>query len=285
MGIRDAIRALRPGEVGGRPPLRLTETARDEIRRRIEAEENLAFFVLTQPSPLGFNVGVGFEKGDAGTERPPRPEFDVPVRVTEEDWNRLPGYTIDYRDARFVTFTDISVNVSETPNPESRKFTANRPLITGGSATFRRPAPEDAPALVPFLFEHPGVRSLFFFGSFCSVTREPEADWGELQMEVGKRLQAYFAHGGIAMDPPGRGAETEGEVERRVIDLLDDVVRPAVQKDGGDIAFAGYDEGTVQIYMLGSCVGCPSSLATLKMGVERLLKETIPEVQEVVALD
>lgn len=285
MGIRKTIEALRSGPgKGERPALRLSETAREQIRRRTEGEK-LAFFVLTQPSALGFNVGVGFETGEGDGGPPPRPEFDVPIRVSDEDWERLRGYTIDFQDDRFVTFTDVRVQAGETPNPESRKFTLNRPLMREGSATYRRPAPETAPRLVTFLFEIPEVRALFFFGSFCSVTREPGADWADLQMEVGKRLQAYFAHGGTALEPPDEDeAEADG-VERQVKDLLDEVVRPAVQRDGGDIAFAGYDEGTVQIYMLGSCVGCPSSLATLKMGVERLLKESIPEVQEVVALD
>ena len=75
------------------------------------------------------------------------------------------------------------------------------------------------------------------------------------------------------------------ETERKIVDVLEDVVRPAVQRDGGDIMFAGYSNGTVQLYMLGSCVGCPSSLATLKMGVEQLLKDAVPEVREVVAID
>jgi Fe-S cluster biogenesis protein NfuA len=75
------------------------------------------------------------------------------------------------------------------------------------------------------------------------------------------------------------------EVERRIIDILEESVRPAVQRDGGDVAFAGYQDGTVQLYMLGSCVGCPSSLATLKLGVENLLREAIPEIREVVAID
>jgi Fe-S cluster biogenesis protein NfuA len=76
-----------------------------------------------------------------------------------------------------------------------------------------------------------------------------------------------------------------GEVEKKIIGVLEDVVRPAVQRDGGDIAFAGYEDGVVQLYMLGSCVGCPSALATLKMGVESLLKDEIPEIREVISID
>ncbi len=275
-----------PADGQDRAPLALTAAAEEEIRHRLETMEEgaeTAFLVLTQPSRLGFNVGVGFEP--RSSDRPLRSEFPVPVQVTDDDYERLRGYTIDVRDGRFVTFANVSVQVAQTPNPDSRKFIVNRPLVTGGSATFHAPAGEDDPLLVRYLFEVPEIRSLFFIQNFCTVTRRPEVDWPDLQVEVGKRLQAWFAHGGAPMTPPDADPARLGEVERRIVEVLEDVVRPAVQKDGGDIAFAGYEDGVVQLYMLGSCVGCPSSLATLKMGVENLLKDAVPEVREVVALD
>ena len=110
------------------------------------------------------------------------------------------------------------------------------------------------------------------------------ANWSELESEVGKRLQAYFAHGGAPLPPLAKDAMHLDAIEQKIVDVLEEVVRPAVQKDGGDIMFAGYAEGRVQLYMLGSCVGCPSSLATLKMGVETLLKDAVPEIREVVAI-
>lgn len=285
MGIRQTIQGMRDnwGAEGPRP-LGLSRAAVAEIRRRVdEAKGEQVFFVLTQASPVGFNVGVGFEErtGDEAL----RPEFEVPVRVADTDWDRLAGYTIDFQDDHFVTMTDVRVHVKETPNPEARKFLVNRPLVTEGSATFTRPAAEDAPLLVRLLFEVPEVRSLFVIRDFVSVTREPEAVWDTFQTRVGQRIQAYFAHGGAPLVPPPREASTLDGVEGRIVQLLEDVIRPAVQRDGGDIAFAGYEDGTVQLYMLGSCSGCPSSMATLKMGVENLLRDAIPEVQEVVAID
>jgi Fe-S cluster biogenesis protein NfuA len=262
--------------------LSLTQTAKDAIRQR--AAEGVAFFVTTQPSRLGFNVGVGYETPIEGTDRLPRAEFDVPLRISDQDFERLRGYTIDFREGRFVTTTNIAVHVAETPNPESRKFMVSRPVMEEGSATYHRPSDENAPILVNYLLELEGVQSLFFIENFCSVTRTADADWPELEAEVGRRLQAYFAHGGSPIVPPARNEMHLNEIERKIVDVLEDVVRPAVQRDGGDIRFAGYSEGTVQLYMLGSCVGCPSSLATLKMGVEQLLKDAVPEVREVIAI-
>src|SRR5262245_11752839 len=280
MGIRNLLRRQEGIDSG---ELSLTEPAKEAIRER--AADGVEFFVTTQPSRLGFNIGVGYETPPKETDRRRRKEFDVPLRISDEDWERLRGYTIDFRDGRFVTTTNITVHVGETPNPESRKFMVSRPLIAEGSATFRRPPNEDAHILANYLLELEGVQSLFIIANFCTVTRMPGASWPELEAEVGRRLQAYFAHGGAPLIAPPLDAMHLDDTERKIVEVLEDVVRPAVQRDGGDIMFAGYSEGTVQLYMLGSCVGCPSSLATLKMGVEKLLKDAVPEVREVVAID
>ena len=280
MGIRNLLRRQEGSDSG---ELALTPSARDAIRQR--AVEGVEFFVTTQPSRLGFNIGVGYETPAGESDRRRREDVDVPLRISDEDWERLRGYTIDFRDGRFVTTTNVTVHVGETPNPESRKFMVSRPVITEGSATFHRPSDESAPILVNYLLELEGVNSLFFIGNFCTVTRMPGATWPELEAEVGRRLQAYFAHGGSALVAAPLDVMRLDETERKIVEVLEDVVRPAVQRDGGDIMFAGYSEGTVQLYMMGSCVGCPSSLATLKMGVEKLLKDAVPEVREVVAID
>ncbi len=269
----------------GPAPLALTAAAEEAIRLKLaelDAEGPFAFFVVTQPSRLGYNIGVGFER--RGGERPLREEYAVPLQVDDEDLSRLRGTTIDYRDERFVTFTDVSVHLTETPNPDSRKFILNRELVVEGSATFAPPGREEDPLLARYLLEVPGVKALFFIRNFCTVTKVPGAEWPELQTEIGRRLQGYFAHGGGAMTPPPRNLGEMGDVERRIFEVLEEVVRPAVQRDGGDIAFAGFENGVVQLYMLGSCSGCPSALATLKMGVETLLKDMVPEVTEVVAI-
>lgn len=273
------------GSSDGPKPLALSDSAREAIRERVAAEEDpVAFFAMTRPSRLGFDVGVGFRRLDTEAGESTHPAFDAPVLVTDEDYARLAGITIDFRDGHFVTFSDVSIHVSETPNPDSRKFIVNRDVIDEGSLTFVRPLEEDAPPLVQLLFGIPEVKSIFLMKNFVSVTQKNGAEWGDLQMEVGKRIQGYFAHGGATLAAPEDPQARYTGVEKRIVEVLEDVVRPAVQRDGGDIAFAGFEDGTVQLYMLGSCVGCPSSLATLKMGVENLLKDTVPEVKEVVAI-
>jgi Fe-S cluster biogenesis protein NfuA len=282
MGIRDVVRTLRERPDGENAPLALTKTARERIAAyREDREDDPVFRVETLPAEVGFKVKVGFE---TASDLPRREGYDQPVVMSDEDFERLRGYTIDVRDGRFVTFSNVSVHVSETPNPESRKFIVNRKVMTSGSATFTETAAEDAPPLVRMLFGVEGVHAVFLIDTFCSITRSPGADWEEVQAGIGRQIQAYFAHGGGPLDPEPPEAQNLGEVESRIVEILETTVRPAVQRDGGDIAFAGYEDGTVQLYMLGSCVGCPSSLATLKMGVENLLKDAIPEVREVVAI-
>jgi Fe-S cluster biogenesis protein NfuA len=177
------------------------------------------------------------------------------------------------------------VHVHSTPNPDARKFSVDRPVIEGGSATYRRPAPPEAPSLVRDLLEVPGVRGLFFLDTFCTVTIESGAPWDDVTLDVAQRLRRFVVEGEVPLVPPRVDPSELGAVERRIHELLEGVIRPAVQRDGGDIAFAGYEDGRVQLYMHGSCVGCPSSRVTLKMGVENLLREEIPEIREVVALD
>jgi len=177
-----------------------------------------------------------------------------------------------------------AVYVSPTPNPDSLKFTVDRLLVEEGSATFAAPARPGDPALVRDLLGVEGVRSLFLMEAMCTVTREPGADWDAIRPALTGAIRDYFAGGGASLDPQAAAARPQGELEGRIRDLIDSTVRPAVQNDGGDIVFAGLDDGVVRLHMLGSCSGCPSSTATLKMGVENLLKETFPEVRSVEAI-
>ncbi len=289
MGIKDIVRNLRNQEESGPGRgLALTDAARAGIESNLEAHDGdspIAFFVLTRASEIGFDVGVGFDRVDAAPDRPLRTEMPVPCAVSDADWERLDGYTIDYRDGRYVVFSDVRVHVDDTPNPDSRKFMVNRDLMREGTATFlQRDAVPASPVLVRMLLEAEGVRQLFVAKGFVSVTRDSGVAWEVLTPEIGRRLQQYFTHGGAPLDPPQVDLETYTDIERKIVTVLQDVVRPAVQRDGGDIAFAGYEDGVVQVYMLGSCVGCPSSTATLKMGIEKLLKDQVSEIREVVSI-
>ena len=288
MDLRDVIDNLQNDNGLGDPKgVRVTPEASAAIiarARELGSDGAAGLFVTTRPSEIGFDVGVGFDTVGADPSRPLRKEFSAPVMISDADWARLKGYTIDIKDGRFVVFSDISVYMDETPNPDSRKFILNREIVTQGSATIHRVEP-GTPVLARMLLEIPGVKSLFFIQNFVTVTRDPGADWDHLTQAVGQALHAYFTHGGAPITPEPVDKAKLTEVERRIHEVIDDAVRPAVQRDGCDIAFAGYDDGVVQLYMLGSCSGCPSSRATLKMGVEKLLQDQVPEVREVVAIE
>ena len=285
MSIRDRIQKARERAF---PPkektLRLTSAALDMIQRYRSLEENAdaVFCVETVPHPIGFTVKVTFDPN----ESPLRSEFEQPVAVSDEDWERLREFEIDVHEGRFVARANVRVHMAETPNPASRKFMVNRTLIVDGTAIAERSSlSADPPLLISMLFEISQVDSLFFCEDWVSVTVTPDSAWtDDVHRAVGRVLQAWFAHGGAPLDPQtADGLQAEDEVTKKIIGILDEVVRPQVQQDGGDLVFAGFSEGVVSLYMRGSCSGCPSSTATLKHGVERLLKESVPEVREVTA--
>lgn len=290
VGIRKTIQRARErfssGDEGkaGRH-LTLSPEAIAAIRKHLEEkdQDRLVFRVATVPNEIGFSVKVGFDL--SACEEIPRPEYpEVPVMIGDDDWAKLAEFTIDVRDGRFVTQAGITVHVADTPNPDARKFSVNRPVMESGSATFNRSAGEQAPPLARLLFRLEGVEAVFCIQSFITVTKAPSASWDELTSQVGKSIQAYFAHGGSPLAPSQGDGADRSEVEAKIVQILEDFIRPQVQRDGGDIVFAGFEDGTVSLYMQGSCVGCPSSTATLKMGIENLLKDAVPEVNEVVAI-
>jgi Fe-S cluster biogenesis protein NfuA len=176
-------------------------------------------------------------------------------------------------------FTEI------TPNPRTLKFVTNRVLMPVGSADFPIPQAAGAladPALPKTLFGIGGVQGVFISGDFVTITKKDDSPWEQVVPEVAEALGKYLEQGVPVL--PGIEAKEVGpmsEVERRIRQILDDQIRPSVAMDGGDIIFHGFEDGIVKLHMQGSCSSCPSSTATLKMGIENLLKEEIPEVREV----
>lgn len=178
-----------------------------------------------------------------------------------------------------------------TPNPASLKFVTDQVIMRRGSADF--PTVEevkDAPLAVK-LFDFEFVEGVFFGSNFVTVTKGESFKWEEIIPAVKKLIQSFidngieFIHQPETPDLPEVSAEEESEVVRRIRQLLDDNVRPAVAMDGGDVVFASFEEGTVKLRLQGSCSGCPSSTMTLKMGIEGLLTRMVPEVKSVEAVD
>jgi len=182
---------------------------------------------------------------------------------------------------------DFHLRAERTPNPNSVKWVLSKPLVEGGrSAHFEAPPSAEVSPLAARLFEVDGVAGVFLARNFVTVTKREELDWPALAQPLVETLKEFAASGEAALGPSfdGHRAASEDEVELRIQRILDEEIRPYVAQDGGDVIFAGFREGRVELYLQGSCSGCPSSLATLKLGIESRLREAVPEVQEVVAI-
>ena len=187
------------------------------------------------------------------------------------------------------------IETETTPNPATLKFLPGRTVMPQGTRDFATPEQAEASPLADFLFSLGDVTGVFFGYDFISVTAAPGVDWAQLKPQVVAVLLDHFASGaplfaggdagGIAV--PAEDDEMLGhdpadeDVVTQIKDLLETRVRPAVAGDGGDIVYRGFREGVVYLTMQGACAGCPSSTATLKHGIEGLLKHYVPEVSEV----
>lgn len=178
------------------------------------------------------------------------------------------------------------IETDVTPNPATLKFLPGRDVLQQGSADFDS---ADAAAISPLataLFDLPDVVRVFLGTDFVSVTKDATIEWTALKPQVLGAIMEHFLSGRPVMasdavlahedvDPADR------EIADQIKELLDARVRPAVAGDGGDIVFRGFRDGVVTLHMQGACSGCPSSTATLKMGIENLLKHYVPEVKAV----
>lgn len=187
------------------------------------------------------------------------------------------------------------IETETTPNPAALKFLPGTSVMDVGTREFATPEAAEVSPLAQAIFDTGEVVNVFFGADFVSVTAAPGADWSALRSQVVAILLDHF----IAEAPlfvPGTAsgiavpAEDEAVVDERpedaeviaaINELLETRVRPAVAGDGGDIAYRGFRDGVVYLTLQGSCAGCPSSTATLKHGIEGLLKHYVPEVTEV----
>lgn len=185
----------------------------------------------------------------------------------------------------------VYVSLEFTPNPNTLKYSVNRELIRRGAANFVRAADaEGKSALAVKLFGIAGISGVMIGRDFVTVTKTEEGDWDGVHRDTSRTLEEYLGQGHAAVDETfyeqsgsgHKGGDTD--LEKRIRDILDAEIRPAVAMDGGDITFDRFESGIVYLAMQGSCAGCPSSTATLKMGIETRLKEAIPEVIEVVSV-
>ena len=183
------------------------------------------------------------------------------------------------------------IQTEPTPNPATLKFLPGKPVLGDGTADYRSPDEASLSPLAQRIFTGEGVKAVFLGPDFISVTKGSE-EWGHMKPAILGAIMEHYLSGAPVVDG-GEPEELSGEgnydpkdeeTVKTIRELLDTRVRPAVAQDGGDIVFHGFKDGVVLLHMRGACSGCPSSTATLRHGVENLLRHFCPEVQEVRAV-
>ncbi len=186
----------------------------------------------------------------------------------------------------------ISIYTEATPNPETMKFVVSKLLYPGKSADFPEEADATASPLAAELFTFPFIRGVFIASNFVTLTKSEETEWEDVIPMIRTFLQDYLEEGRPVIDeealpqiqPAWEDVQTDdSDVVKRIKEILESYVKPAVEMDGGAIRFKKYNRGKLFVTLQGACSGCPSSMITLKAGIEAMMKRMVPEVREVEA--
>lgn len=193
------------------------------------------------------------------------------------------------------TKSPVMLYTEQTPNPESLKFVTNRMLYEGTADFQEAETAREWSPLATDLFELPYVKGVYICNNFVTITKELNYNWEDLMLKLKSHLKDYVEADKPILnegyDEVKKKWEMEGEdysgddadIVVKIKDMIKTYVQPAVEMDGGNIEFKGYDKGVVTLVMQGACSGCPSSTVTLKAGIEGMLKRMVPQVKEVVA--
>jgi len=198
-----------------------------------------------------------------------------------------------------ITNSPVMLYTEQTPNPETLKFVTNR-MLYRGTADFKTAefATEWSP-LASALFDFPYVKGVYICNNFVTITKEFNYAWEDIMLKLKDHLKNYVTEGGGVVNEGFAEAvekieaehtanqsysEDDAEIVKKIKELIETYVKPAVEMDGGNIEFKSYNQGVVSVIMQGACSGCPSSTVTLQSGIEGMLKRMIPDVKEVVAI-
>ena len=188
------------------------------------------------------------------------------------------------------------IYTEQTPNPESLKYVTNKMLHKGTADFETKELAEEWSPLATDLFELPYVKRVYICNNFVSITKEFNYAWEDIMLKIKEFLKAWLENNTIVIREGFEEVQAEiekkrlenaysgdaAEIVRKIKDMIETYVKPAVEMDGGNIEFKSFEEGVVTVTLQGSCSGCPSSTVTLKSGIEGMLKRMIPEVKEVV---
>ncbi|KAH8236199.1 hypothetical protein KR026_007773 [Drosophila bipectinata] len=218
------------------------------------------------------------------------------IASTAQPVNLKPGYGLELKHGLLQTqqrqiqlsgARNMFIQTQDTPNPESLKFLPGVEVLgKGNTHDFPSGTTAHGSPLAKLLFRVEGVRAVFFGADFITISKEEGAEWSLIKPEVFAVIMDFFASGLPILHESTPNADTEileddDETVMMIKELLDTRIRPTVQEDGGDIVFMGYENGIVKLKMQGSCSSCPSSIVTLKNGVQNMLQFYIPEVESV----
>ncbi|GIV37423.1 MAG: iron transporter [Cyclobacteriaceae bacterium] len=187
------------------------------------------------------------------------------------------------------TLPHIHIYLESNPNPNSLKFVVNEMLLPEGMS-FDFPDPESAAnaPLARELFRYPFVERVFYMSNFITVTKREDVEWIEIQDTLRQHIKNFLASGRLILDPvdePTPADEADSESVKKIKSILDEYIRPAVEQDGGAITYHSFQDGVLKVRLQGSCSGCPSSMITLKAGIENLFTRLMPdEVKAVEAI-
>ena len=185
------------------------------------------------------------------------------------------------------------IQTEQTPNPQTLKFLPGRVVMKEGTAFFKKIEEASSSPFAKKLFVLEGVEGVFFGSAFVTITKSVELVWQIMKPIILGAIMDHFNSNDetieIKSSNDNEGLsninENDTDIVKQIKELLDTRVRPAVAMDGGDIVYQNFEDGIVYLHMQGSCAGCPSSTATLKMGIENMLKHYVPEVKEVRPVD
>lgn len=247
-------------------PLRVADSGR---ARLASLPEGHGVHVATRRAARGRLVTV-----EEGLLQGPPPDGFERLTIGDRDLERLRGLVLEHRDGTWHVATHLELRARETPNPHGRLYLCNRWLADGRPQFFSAGTGESPPDLAALMLEIPGVRTVLFRDNTASIERDPAVDWDTLDAAVNVALRTYFLGAGHRLtandvEHTGLLAEVQAVLERDIL--------PAIHKDGGDLQLLGVEDGVVRVSMHGACKTCPASTATLKLGVERSLKQALPD--------
>ena len=248
-------------------PLVLTENARAHLATLPDGH---GIHVQTAPSDRGRIVQVA----EGELQGPPPPEIDAPITLGNADLEHLQGLMLDHAEGGWQVVLALEVRARETPNPNGRLYLCTRQLAVGAPRFF--PAGQaKLPPLPSRLLETEGVRSVLLRDNTVTVERVPDHPWPSIDRGVDQALRQHFLLCGKALTG-AESATREDPLEQAVMQVLEERILPGIHRDGGDLRLIGITDGVVQVAMEGACRTCPASTATLKLGVERALRDAFP---------